>query len=80
MENRPSKIPRDIATKAALNDAAALASMVTDEFRSSYAGTEPNEYLRVLRSYVAGFAGTLEARDGAVVAVFGERRIRIRFS
>ena len=79
MENLPSKLPRDIATKAALNDAAALAGMVADEFRSTYAGTEPDVYLRVLRSYVADFEGTLEAREGRVIAAFGDRRIRIRF-
>jgi hypothetical protein len=53
--------------------------MVADEFRSTYAGTEPDVYLWVLRSYVADFRGTLEAREGRVIAVFGDRRIRIRF-
>ena len=79
MENRPSRHPQDIAVRAALHDAAALAAMAADEFTSTYAGGRQHEYLTVLESYVSDFAGRIEADGKAVYAVFGERRISVRF-
>jgi hypothetical protein len=78
MQNQPSQHPRDIAVRAALADAAALAAMLTDEFVASYRGGFRDEYLGVLAGFVTDLGGVIETGREPVVQ-FGERRIAIRF-
>ena len=79
MENRPSQIPRDLPTKAALNDAAALASIAADEIQASYAGPDRTTYLRTLGRWLADLGGVIEDGQAGTAAKFGSRRIAIRF-
>ena len=79
MRDNPSTDPRDQAIKAALRDAASLATMVAPEIRASYFGTERSVYVATLATYVTDLGGRLEeagARD--LVADFGGRRITVR--
>jgi hypothetical protein len=79
MHGRPSRHPRDEAIRAAHHDAAVLAGILTDEFRSTYRGPERTEYLRVLASIVADLGGALNTEASGVAVAFDDRRIAIRF-
>ena len=57
METHRSSDPRDRAIGAALQDAAALAAMVSDELTTSYRGSRRDLYLRTLRAYVLDLGG-----------------------
>jgi hypothetical protein len=50
---------------AALHDAAAIASIVADEFHASYDGPARAEYLRVLGEWVTNLGGRLEESPSA---------------
>jgi hypothetical protein len=71
--------PRDQAVKAALHDAAAIASIVANEFHTSYNGPARAEYLRVLGDYETDLGGRLEDGPTGLLAAFEGRRITIRF-
>ena len=79
METHRSSDPRDRAIGAALQDAAALAAMVSDELTTSYRGSRRDLYLQTLRAYVVDLGGKLEETPGTeLVARFGARRITLR--
>jgi hypothetical protein len=80
MQDTTSADPRDQAIRAALRDAATVATMVATEFSASYRGAERAVYVATLAEYVTDLGGRLEevgTRD--LVADFGGRRITVRF-
>ena len=80
MQDAPSADPRDQAIKAALRDAASLATMVATEIRATYWGTDRSVYVATLAAYVTDLGGRLEeAGTKDLVADFGGRRITVRF-
>ena len=79
IDDRPSQHPRDVAVRAALRDAALLASFVENRLQASYRGPERAEYVRVLSGFVVDLGGTLEERPGELVATIGARRIAVAF-
>jgi hypothetical protein len=79
VDDRPSQHPRDVAVRAALRDAALLASFVENRLQASYRGPERAEYVRVLGGFVADLGGTLEERPTELVALIGGRRIAVAF-
>ena len=80
MRDTPSTDPRDQAIRAALRDAASLATMVATEIRATYWGTDRTAYVATLAEYVTDLGGRLEeAGTRDLVAEFGGRRITIRF-
>jgi hypothetical protein len=76
MQNRPSQDPRDAIRRSAMNDAAAIAAMLADEYEATYQGPDREAYLAALATWL----GDLEGRviDGPAVQ-FPTRRIAIRF-
>jgi hypothetical protein len=68
---------RKQALRAALFDAAALSVTEPDEYRSTYDGQAPAEYLRVLGECLAGVRGRLENGPSGFAAVFKGHRIAI---
>ena len=80
MQDAPSADPRDQAIKAALRDAASLATMVATEIRATYWGTDRSVYVATLAAYVTDLGGRLEeAGTRDLVADFDGRRITVRF-
>jgi hypothetical protein len=77
MQDRPSDDPRDDAIRAALRDGAALAAMLSDEFQSTYRGSERSEYVRVLASTIEDLGGRLAQQGVLLAAEFADRRITI---
>ena len=79
MENRPSQDPRDVVRRCAMNDAAAIAAMLVDEYEATYQGPDRDAYLAALGSWVADLGGTVEDAGIAPAVQFETRRIAIRF-
>jgi hypothetical protein len=77
--DRPSQHPRDVAVRAALRDAALLASFVENRLQASYRGPERAEYVRVLTGFVSDLGGSIEEGPSELVATIGERRISVAF-
>jgi len=70
---------RSRARRAALRDAAVLASTRTDVYESAYEGPARPEYRRLLAGYLSTLDGSLEDGPGGLVAIFKGQRIRIHF-
>ncbi len=61
-----------------MNDAAALAAMVADEFQATYAGPDRRAYLDRLGTWLADLGGVVQDGLTGPLAAFGGRPIAIR--
>jgi hypothetical protein len=79
MQATPSADPCDQVIGAALQDVAALASIVAGEFHATSLGSDRARYLYVLGDYLADLGGQIaQGPTGPVVAV-DDRQIAPRF-
>jgi hypothetical protein len=79
MENRPSRDPRDILLRAAMNDAVTIGSLIAGEFHATYEGPDRRAYLDVLGRWLSDLGGVVEDGPAGASATLDGRRIAIRF-